>query len=223
MQEHVHDDKRDNRKKFLIFFDCIHFKNNKGLREQRGVHIFVKYLIVVATLIERLDHVRVFVVVDFGDVVLQTNKFQPFTGVFVEGIERQQSHRQSFPPFLQQFDFCINLLTECLHFLYTPRASALFGGGQCLAQCFALHRVIPPEAVEIGIVVVCHNLLDDTELQFRNFTVRTFPYQQYQVLQKVYLLNVQFRLRDVERVHRNGLFFGVTDIFSTEVLTQPLV
>ena len=31
LQEHVHDDKRDNRKKFLIFLDCIHFKDDKAL------------------------------------------------------------------------------------------------------------------------------------------------------------------------------------------------
>lgn len=77
--------------------------------------------------------------------------------------------------------------------------------------------------MEVGIVVVCHNLLDDTELQFRNFTIRTFPYQQNQVLQEVYLFDVQFRLRDIERVHRNGLFLGVADILPTQIFAQSLV
>ena len=177
LQEHVHDDKRYDGKQFLIFLDGIYFEDDERFREQGSVHVLVQYFVVVAAFVERLYHVGIFVVVYLRDVVFQTDKFQPFTGVFIEGIERQRVYFQGFPPFLQQAYLAVHLLFQFRQVLCIPSAFPLLGGYQGLVQVLALHGVVTVEAVEVSVVIVRHHLLYDAELQFRDFRVRPFPYQ----------------------------------------------
>ena len=76
LQEHVHDNQCDNGKQFLIFLDCIHFKDNECLVKQCRIHCLVENFLIRTALVERLQHGRIGRVADCRDVVFGADLLQ---------------------------------------------------------------------------------------------------------------------------------------------------
>ena len=100
---------------------------------------------------------------------------------------------------------------------------ALLSSGECGTDIVTAGRGVTVETVEIDIVVFGDYLLHNTELQFTDLVISALPYHQNEVLQEVYLLDIQLFLVDIERVHGDGLLFGVGDVLAAKVLTESFV
>ena len=94
---------------------------------------------------------------------------------------------------------------------------------KALAKVFPLPGSKAFETVEIGIVVIRDDMFHQPVFRLRDRTLRPFPDEQDQVLQEPCLLHVHLFPADAERVHGDGFFLGVADVFPTEVFAKSLI
>ena len=134
LQEYVHDDERHDGEQLLVLLDGIHLEDDEGLIEQGAIDILIEYLVVLAALVEVLEHVGEVVAVDGGDVVFDTYLVETLTGKLIERVERQCLHCQRHAPILQSLDEFLHLVV----YLRQLRAAPLLHGGEVLSQCLLL-------------------------------------------------------------------------------------
>ena len=87
LQENIHDNQRDQRKKQRVIFYAVDFEDHERLVEQRAVHVLVQRFFVVAAQIEVLHHIAVCREVDARDTVLLTDIRDALHGIFIERVE----------------------------------------------------------------------------------------------------------------------------------------
>ena len=87
-------------------------------------------------------------------------------------------------------------------------------------QRLQLCLVVAVEAVKVSLVILLDDLLDEQFLDLRRDGLVAFPDQHDEILQEVGLLDIELFFLDAERIHRDRMLLGITDILKFPTLKQ---
>ena len=76
---------------------------------------------------------------------------------------------------------------------------------------------------EVGIVVVCDDILNEMVFRLRYPAVGSLPYQHDKVLQEANLLDVQLLPVDGKGIHRDRVLLRVADILAIDIVAEPFI
>ena len=89
LDEHIHDNERNQREKKRVVLDGVNLKHDEGLVKERGVQVLIEGELVVATSVEVLQKIVVGRQVNAFELVVLHNLRYTLGAIFIEGVERE--------------------------------------------------------------------------------------------------------------------------------------